>query len=141
MRGRRRRQGGAHAPASHTPACTLASAPSTSAWCHNRLPTTVSCRAGPSNRVHLPAACKPPPPPMSTPCCTSQLFLHWLTVAVCRCRQTVCQTPLWAKNMPTSVPSHHRELFSALDRCEEILSRQRYIAGNELTEADVRLYM
>lgn len=34
-----------------------------------------------------------------------------------------------------------RELFSALDRCEEILSRQRYIAGDALTEADIRLYM
>lgn len=34
-----------------------------------------------------------------------------------------------------------RELFSALDRCEEILSRQRYLAGDVLTEADVRLFM
>lgn len=32
-------------------------------------------------------------------------------------------------------------LFAALDRCEEILSRRRYIAGDALTEADVRLYM
>ncbi|GBF89678.1 glutathionyl-hydroquinone reductase-like [Raphidocelis subcapitata] len=34
-----------------------------------------------------------------------------------------------------------KELFAALDRCEEVLSRQRYIAGPALTEADVRLYM
>jgi glutathionyl-hydroquinone reductase len=34
-----------------------------------------------------------------------------------------------------------RELFASLDRCEEVLSRQRYIAGNALTEADVRLFM
>ena len=33
-----------------------------------------------------------------------------------------------------------RELFAALDRVEEILSRQRYLAGSTLTEADVRLY-
>jgi putative glutathione S-transferase len=34
-----------------------------------------------------------------------------------------------------------RDVFGALDRCEEILGRQRYIAGDQLTEADVRLYM
>ncbi len=32
-------------------------------------------------------------------------------------------------------------LFSALDRVEGILSKQRYIAGNQITEADVRLFM
>ena len=32
------------------------------------------------------------------------------------------------------------ELFTALDRVEEILSRQRYLTGSTLTEADVRLY-
>ena len=31
-------------------------------------------------------------------------------------------------------------LFDALDECERILSRRRYIAGNVLTEADVRLF-
>jgi len=33
-----------------------------------------------------------------------------------------------------------KELFGSLDRCEEILSKQRYIAGDVLTEADVRLF-
>lgn len=32
-------------------------------------------------------------------------------------------------------------LFEALDRCEEILSHQRYICGNILTEADIRLFV
>lgn len=31
-------------------------------------------------------------------------------------------------------------LFSALDRAEAILHKQRYLAGNEITEADVRLF-
>ncbi len=34
-----------------------------------------------------------------------------------------------------------RELFASLDRCEEILSRQKFIAGDTLTEADIRLFM
>jgi glutathionyl-hydroquinone reductase len=33
------------------------------------------------------------------------------------------------------------ELFNALDRVEDILGRQRYIAGDRITEADVRLFM
>ena len=33
-----------------------------------------------------------------------------------------------------------REVFEALDRVEDILSKQRYLTGNTLTEADVRLY-
>ena len=32
------------------------------------------------------------------------------------------------------------ELFSALDRAEDILSRQRYLAGDRVTEADWRLF-
>lgn len=34
-----------------------------------------------------------------------------------------------------------RELFHSLDRCEAILANQEYIAGNQLTEADIRLFM
>ena len=40
------------------------------------------------------------------------------------------------------VTSHSlRELFDSLDRCEAILEGQQYIAGDQLTEADVRLFM
>jgi glutathionyl-hydroquinone reductase len=35
----------------------------------------------------------------------------------------------------------HRELFDALDRCESILGSSRYLLGDRLTEADVRLFM
>eukprot|EP00884_Botryococcus_braunii_P005107 jgi/Botrbrau1/14598/Bobra.242_2s0008.1 len=34
-----------------------------------------------------------------------------------------------------------RDVFGALDRCEEILSKQRYIAGDRFTEADIRLFV
>jgi glutathione S-transferase len=33
------------------------------------------------------------------------------------------------------------ELFAALDRCEAMLGSSRYLVGNTLTEADVRLFM
>lgn len=33
------------------------------------------------------------------------------------------------------------KLYDALDKCEETLSKQRYICGNELTEADIRLFV
>jgi putative glutathione S-transferase len=42
-----------------------------------------------------------------------------------------------------SQSAHERavnELFAALDRAEDILSRQDYLVGNVLTEADVRLF-
>ena len=35
----------------------------------------------------------------------------------------------------------YSELFSALDKAEEILTKRRYIAGDVLTEADIRLFM
>ncbi|KAK7400724.1 hypothetical protein VNO78_12011 [Psophocarpus tetragonolobus] len=34
-----------------------------------------------------------------------------------------------------------RQLYEALDKCENILSKQRYICGNTLTEADIRLFV
>jgi len=33
-----------------------------------------------------------------------------------------------------------KDVFAGLDRVEEILSRQRYLIGSQITEADVRLY-
>jgi len=33
------------------------------------------------------------------------------------------------------------EVFEGLDRCEEILSKQRYMVGDSFTEADLRLFM
>jgi len=33
------------------------------------------------------------------------------------------------------------ELFAALDKLEEILSKSRYLAGNSITEADIRLFV
>ncbi|CAI5951197.1 unnamed protein product [Closterium sp. NIES-65] len=32
-------------------------------------------------------------------------------------------------------------LFAALDRCEDVLSKQRYMAGDAFTEADIRLFV
>lgn len=37
---------------------------------------------------------------------------------------------------PAPAATAFGELFAALDKCEEILGRQRYIVGNRLTEAD-----
>lgn len=34
-----------------------------------------------------------------------------------------------------------RQLYEALDKCEDILSKQRYLCGNILTEADIRLFV
>lgn len=33
------------------------------------------------------------------------------------------------------------QLYEALDKCEEILGRQRYICGNTLSEADIKLFV
>ena len=33
-----------------------------------------------------------------------------------------------------------KEIFEALDRVEDILSRQRFLTGPNITEADIRLY-
>lgn len=44
--------------------------------------------------------------------------------------------------MSTAEPAAHcRELFDSLDKVESILSKSRFLAGNQLTEADVRLFM
>ncbi|TVU32281.1 hypothetical protein EJB05_24005, partial [Eragrostis curvula] len=32
-------------------------------------------------------------------------------------------------------------LYEAMDKCEEILGKQRYLCGNQLTEADIRLFV
>ncbi|XP_050232375.1 uncharacterized protein LOC130014558 [Mercurialis annua] len=34
-----------------------------------------------------------------------------------------------------------KRLFSSLDKCEEILGKQRYLCGNTLSEADIRLFV
>ncbi|MED6192699.1 hypothetical protein PIB30_012593 [Stylosanthes scabra] len=34
-----------------------------------------------------------------------------------------------------------QQLYEALDKCESILSKQRYICGNSVTEADIRLFV
>ncbi|KAI6703074.1 hypothetical protein NL676_012210 [Syzygium grande] len=34
-----------------------------------------------------------------------------------------------------------KKLFDALDKCEEILGKQRYICGNTLSETDIRLFV
>jgi putative glutathione S-transferase len=33
------------------------------------------------------------------------------------------------------------QLYEAVDRCEEVLGKQRYICGNTFTEADIRLFV
>ncbi|KAK1320399.1 hypothetical protein QJS10_CPA03g00671 [Acorus calamus] len=33
------------------------------------------------------------------------------------------------------------KLYQTLDKCEEILSKQRYLCGNTVTEADIRLFV
>ncbi|XP_019150608.1 PREDICTED: uncharacterized protein LOC109147412 [Ipomoea nil] len=34
-----------------------------------------------------------------------------------------------------------QKLYEALDKCEHILSKQRYLCGNQVTEADIRLFV
>ncbi|GMH27735.1 hypothetical protein Nepgr_029578 [Nepenthes gracilis] len=34
-----------------------------------------------------------------------------------------------------------KKLYETLDRCEDILAKQRYLCGNTLTEADIRLFV
>jgi len=60
-------------------------------------------------------------------------WIHYsINVGVYRCGFATKQKPYEEAFM---------ELFAALDRCEDILSKQRYIAGSELTECDIRLFV
>lgn len=34
-----------------------------------------------------------------------------------------------------------QKLYETLDKCELILSKQRYLCGDEVTEADIRLFV
>ncbi|KAE9607314.1 putative glutathione S-transferase [Lupinus albus] len=34
-----------------------------------------------------------------------------------------------------------KQLYEALDKCEDILNKHRYLCGNTLTEADIRLFV
>ena len=40
-----------------------------------------------------------------------------------------------------AVQSGCRDVFETLDKMEDMLSKQRYLAGNKLTEADIRAFM
>ena len=42
---------------------------------------------------------------------------------------------------PCELSDWCRSLFASLDRVEAILSKKRYLTGDRLTEADVRLFM
>jgi Glutathione S-transferase, C-terminal domain len=60
--------------------------------------------------------------------------------------KTGSRTPRCAQHEVLSTPPgkpcpRNRELFDSLDKVESILSKSRYVAGNQLTEADVRLFM
>lgn len=45
------------------------------------------------------------------------------------------------KNVNLLIRQAARQLYEALDKCEEILGKQRYICGNRLMEADIRLFV
>lgn len=34
-----------------------------------------------------------------------------------------------------------KQLYEALDKCEDILGKQRYLCGNAISEADIRLFV
>lgn len=51
------------------------------------------------------------------------------------------QFPANSHHHTPTPPKCRRQLFAALDRCEDILAKQRYLVGNTLTEADIRLFM
>jgi len=41
----------------------------------------------------------------------------------------------------TAYENHVFPLFKSLDRLEEMLTKSKYLLGDELTEADIRLYV
>ena len=67
-----------------------------------------------------------------------------LALAVQIRTRSSCQLIAWivttAIRPPTRAVCGCRQLFAALDRCEETLGKQRYLTGDTLTEADVRLF-
>ena len=48
--------------------------------------------------------------------------------------------PSWSGYQPAYEEADHK-VFEALDKMETILTRKDYIMGDQLTEADVRLYV
>lgn len=34
-----------------------------------------------------------------------------------------------------------QKVYKALDKCEELLSKHRYLCGDQVTEADIRLFV
>ena len=62
-----------------------------------------------------------------------------LSIYLCRhINNGVYRAGLSTKQEPYDVAV--REVFAGLDRVEAILARQRYLTGDQLTEADVRLF-
>ena len=59
----------------------------------------------------------------------------------CRARiiHTRCRTAIFPP--PGTTHAAFDELFAALDWCEERLGRQRFLAGSQFTEADLRLFV
>lgn len=76
-----------------------------------------------------------------TACASVCDFFAYLVVFFCFCRDI--NNGVYRAGFATSQEVYDkavRELFAALDQVEEILSKQRYLTGPQLTEADVRLY-
>ena len=67
------------------------------------------------------------------------IILHFCIVVLCRdINNGVYRAGFATQQAPYDKAV--REVFTGLDRVEEILSRQRYLTGSTVTEADVRLY-